>query len=277
MLPTFIVIGSAQSGTTSLYHVFSEHPQIFMSRKKELHFFVKEHWYRRGIEQYERHFPEELTQGKMAVGEATPVYICHPRAPERIARHVPDVKMILTVRNPVQRAYSQYWRKRRDLTETGTFEEALEQDLTPEYVPGRRGYFNRGLYLHYIERYLQHFNREQLLVLTFDELSEDPHSFYARCFEFIGVDPSFRSAAMTRRFNSSAIWNNPLYNYLFTHPGVTRRLPLRIRRAFCVGPKRQYSYPPIDPSSRERLAQFYREPNRRLGEFLGTDLSRWDS
>src|SRR5437762_6880111 len=122
MLPNFLILGAAKSGTTSLYHVLKQHPQVFVTEKKELHFFVKEHWYRRGMRCYARHFAPARAEHR-AVGEATPVYLCHPAAPHRIREHLPEARLIAIVRDPVQRAHSHYWQERRRLNEHRSFDE----------------------------------------------------------------------------------------------------------------------------------------------------------
>lgn len=274
MRPDFLIIGSAKSGTTSLYHVLRQHPEVFVPRKKELHFFEKEHWYQRGIAHYERHFAG-AERGYKAVGEATPVYICHPGVPARIKQHMPDVKLILTLRNPISRAYSQYWQERRRLNEAATFDEIAEAERSTLYEPGKRGYFSRGFYLAYIQRYLEHFDRSQLLILLFEDLVKDPAAFYRECFRFLGVDENFHCPQMEQNFNRSFIWTNPLYRFFFSHPRYTLRIPREVRPALCVGPKTPFSYPRMAEPTRDALRRFYRDANSRLADFLGRSLETW--
>lgn len=159
MLPTFLVIGSQKAGTTSIYNVLKKHPQIFMPETKEINFFFHEYLYSRGIEFYELYFNSEKSD---VIGEASPGYICHPEAPRRIKKHLPNVKLILTVRNPIDRAYSQYYDNRRQLSETRPFHQTLFTALSDEYSPGECGYFSRGIYIKYIKRYLEYFHHDQL-------------------------------------------------------------------------------------------------------------------
>lgn len=277
MLPDFLIIGSAKSGTTSLYHVLKQHPEVFVPRKKELHFFEKEHWYRQGMGLYERHFDEAARGNYRAVGEATPVYVCHPGVPARIKQHLPNAKLILVVRNPITRAYSQYWQERRRLNEAATFSEIVADDRTELYEPGKRGYFSRGFYMTYIDRYLELFDREQILVEVFEDLVREPVAFYERVFRFLGVDPSFRCPQMTQNFNRSFIWTNPLYRFFFSHPRYTLAIPREVRPALCVGPKQPFSYPRMDDATRQLLQRFYHDANRRLADFLGRPLDHWQS
>lgn len=274
MLPNFLILGASKAGTTSLYHVLRQHPQVYMSGRKEVHFFTRERFYRRGSGFYARFFAG-ADERHAAVGEATPVYICHPEAPARIRQHLPDARLILVARHPVERAYSQYWYRRRDLTECLGFDRAMETDLEEEYQPGQRGYFSRGFYMRYLERYLRLFPRERILVLLFEDLQRDPAAFYRSCFEFLGVDPDFRCDAMERPYNRAHLWNNPVYNFLFHHPHHAACLPLAARRAFCWGPLRPYRYPAMPGPTRERLVRFYSGANRALEAFLGRSLEGW--
>lgn len=101
--PDFLIIGSQKAGTTSLYHALRLHPEVFVPEKKELNFFFLEDEYARGLDYYARYF-EPAPAGIKAVGEASPGYICHPETPARIAAALPDAKLVLTVRNPIDRA-----------------------------------------------------------------------------------------------------------------------------------------------------------------------------
>jgi hypothetical protein len=275
MLPNFLIIGSQKAGTTSLYNVLKQHPQIFLPKRKEVNYFFLQSEYDKGLKHYLAHF-EPAPPEALAVGEASPGYICHPLAPACIHRRLPDAKLILTVRHPADRAYSQYWDNRRSLSEHRTFEQAVETALHATYHPDKLGYFSRGTYIQYIQRYLELFDRDQLLVLPFDNLRTDPHAFYRRVFEFLGVDQNFTTAAMTESFNPAAIWHNPLYRFFFKKPSRVRWLPARLRRFTFFGERTPWRYPPMQPETRQKILDFYHPWNMQLAEFLGQDLSAWD-
>ena len=273
MLPNFLIIGSQKAGTTSLYRILKEHPQIFMAEKKELNFFFKEDEYARGVDAYAAHFADSANQ--LARGEASPGYICHPEAPARIHALLPDVKLILTVREPIKRAISQYWDNRRHLNEPHTFAEAVDLYLSDEYRPDQIGYFSRGVYMRYIENYLNYFPRENLLILPFDEMISAPDTFYQRIFTFLGVDADFRSEDFDEAFNPTEVWKNPAYQILIRKPHLQKKIPAKLRRLFYWGGKTRFSPPPIDEASRRKLESFYRPWNDSLREFLGLDLAGW--
>jgi hypothetical protein len=274
MLPNFLIIGSQKAGTTSLYNILKKHPQVFMPEKKEVNFFFLEGEFRRGIEHY-RDFFSDIPSGKTAYGEASPGYICHPQAPARIKEYLPGAKLILTVRNPIERAYSQYWDNRMTLSEPHEFAQTLDIALDAAYEPGKPGYFSRGAYMQYIYRYLELFPPDQLLVLLFDDLRDDPSKFYRTCFEFLGVDPDFRLPDMERAFNPSSVWDNFIYNWFFDHPAAQRFLPSKLKRLVFWGKQKRFHCPPIDEVSRQRLVEFYAPWNLELAAFLKRDLSSW--
>ena len=180
-----------------------------------------------------------------------------------------EAKLILTVRHPVERAYSQYWDNRRSLSESHTFEEAIEIALESTYHPDRLGYFSRGTYIQYIQTYLDLFPKENLLVLAFDDLHSKPESFYRRVFEFLGVDPDFTTPAMTQSFNPAAVWENPVYKWFFRKPSRNRFLPAKLRRFTFYGKRNPWQYPPMATETRKTLLDFYRPWNADLAEFFG--------
>ncbi len=274
MLPNFLIIGSQKGGTTSLYNVLRQHPQIYMSETKEINFFFRSEVWQRGVEYYQSFFAEVPETAK-AWGEASPGYICHPAAPERIHGLMPEVKLILVARNPIERAYSQYWDNRRHLSEPRHFSEVVDLYLSDYYLPGVPGYFSRGVYMRYIRKYLGFFPPEQLLVLVFEELVRDPVGFYRRIFEFLGVNADFDAGDFARAYNPAMIWSNPFYDFVINNPHYNRNIPMRMRRFFFWGKRSAFKYPPMPERTRERLRAFYQPWNDELGKFLGRDLSEW--
>jgi hypothetical protein len=274
MLPNFLIIGSQKAGTTSLYNILKQHPEVFMPEKKEINFFFLDSEFRKGIENYQRFFTD-IPPGKKAYGEASPGYICHPKAPARIKEYLPEVKLVLTVRNPIERAYSQYWDNRMTLSEPHEFSQTLDIALNHTYEPGKLGYFSRGTYMQYIHRYLDLFNPDQLLILLFDDLRDDPLTFYRTCFEFLGVDPDFRPTNMDKTYNPSSVWDNFLYNWFFNHPQAQRFLPPKLKRLVFWGKQKRFQYPPMDEKIRQRLDEFYLPWNKELADYIRRDLSAW--
>ena len=192
-LPTFLLIGAMKAGTTSLYHYLAAHPQVAVPRYKAPEFFVEEANWHRGIDWYRRQFPPAGGE-VLAVGEASNAYAKYPRyrgVPERIAAHLPHVRLVYVVRDPVARIRSHYQTRVAEGSERAPFDEAVF--VNPIYLDYSR-------YALQIEQYRQHFPREQLLVVTSEELREAREPTMRRIYEFIGVDPSLAPAELSRDF-----------------------------------------------------------------------------
>jgi hypothetical protein len=243
-LPDFVVLGAQKAGTTALYTYLRRHPGITGPSWKEVSFFDRH--YARGERWYRGNFP--LRARGALVGEASPSYIFHPQAPERVAALVPYVSLIAILRNPVDRAYSHYQHEVALGREPLAFEDALDAEHERlsgelERMAGDPAYFSRawwdhtyvarGLYAEQLERWLAVFPREQLLVLTSDELGERPEETYARVLAFLGVSP----------------------HSLDDYPRVFDR-----------------EYPPMAGGTRARLESAFAGPNRRLEAMLGHDV-----
>ena len=181
-LPNFIVIGAMKSGTTSLYHYLRDHEQIFMSRIKELDFFAEAGNWSRGMDWYRQQF--KGAENALARGEASTLYTKYPEhtgVPERIAATVPDVRLIYVVRDPIERLRSHYQHRVMTGMEKSPPEVALLEN--PSYV-------NCSRYAMQLERYLDHFPREQILVVPSEALKADRTATVQQVYEFLGVDPS---------------------------------------------------------------------------------------
>ena len=192
MLPNLIVIGAAKCGTTSLHEYLDEHPEIAMSREKELHFFVDRKNWSRGLEWYESQFDASA----QVRGESSPGYSAYPLyrgVPERMAQTVPDAKLVYLVRDPVERIVSHYTHRTVNWPEMGSLEEALADAHVREWLVTPSHYWLQ------LEQYLAHFPAEQILVVDSDELRES----LASVFAFVGVDPSFSSPSFDRAHNAA--------------------------------------------------------------------------
>lgn len=192
VLPNFIVIGAAKSGTTSLFHYLAGHPQVFMSSVKELDFFVAELNWSKGVEWYERQFRH--ARDAVAVGEASTNYTFYPRyagVPARIAGCVPSARLVYVVRDPIQRIRSQYEHRRMIGRET----ERLETVVLNKPV-----YLDRSRYAMQLEQYLEHFPREQILVITAEDLRDQRVATVAHVYGFLGVDTDFMPPVIGKEF-----------------------------------------------------------------------------
>jgi len=209
-LPNFLIIGAQKAGTTSLYEYLRQHPQVYMSPVKEPHFFTYEGEARPSADivtqwsQYLALFAG--AQGHhVAIGEASPSYLHAHHAPERIHRYLPDVRLIAILRNPVERAFSNWVHNVEHGRERLSFPEALARE--EERMRQGAGYvFDyrwKGFYAAHLSRYLALFPRDHLRVYLFDELRAKPAWVMRDLFEFLEIDPDFQ--ARLERHNVSGI------------------------------------------------------------------------
>jgi hypothetical protein len=192
-LPTFLIIGAMKAGTTSLYHYMRSHPQVFMPAFKAPEFFATEPRPRRGIDWYRKQF-SGAGPDSVAIGEASNVYTKFPTytgVPRRIAEHIPDVRLVYIVRDPIERIRSHYQTRAAEGSEKSPFDTAVFEN--PIYLDYSR-------YARQIEQYMEHFPREQLLVVTSDDLRHHRRSVMQRVYEFIGVDIAFVPSDLDREF-----------------------------------------------------------------------------
>ncbi len=246
--PSFLIIGAQKCGTTSLYYDLLEHPNISPAGKKEIHFFDEN--YEKGIEWYRDFFPPTGLFEGMITGEASPRYFFLPPVPERVHRAFPRIKLILLLRNPVDRAYSQYQHNLRNHGLDCTFEEALEMASTldkerNQLAPGdpdfskkyrRFSFLARGIYIRQLERWLHYFPIEQFLILKSEDFFTEPGKTLTEVFTFLGLPP-FPISKFVR--------------------------------------KNSYNYEPMLPGTRAKLIEFFRPHNLRLYEFPGMDFN-WE-
>ena len=195
--PTFIIAGAPRSGTTWLYQLLDRHPDVYMAKpvRPEPKFFLVDDLYAKGIDFY-RDTWFAGRSGQRAAGEKTTNYLESPEAAERIHRHLPDVRLVFILREPSQRAYSNWAWSRMNGMESEDFERALalederERTVTERLKYARpHAYFSRGLYASMLAAYTTRFPREHILYLKFDDIVFNPAGLAARLHQFIGVEP----------------------------------------------------------------------------------------
>ncbi|NEQ36422.1 MAG: tetratricopeptide repeat protein [Okeania sp. SIO3I5] len=237
--PNFIIIGSQKSGTTSLENYISQHPQVLPAIKKETHFWSGK--FHRGIDWYLAHFPPIPKSKNFITGEATPNYLVTDEVPERIYSLLPSIKLLVILRNPVDRAFSQYHHWQRLNWEDRSFEVAINQELeilktTPKQPQGDRkywqlsgNYIGRGVYIEFMQKWMAVFPREQFLILRGEDLYERSDDTMKQVFNFLGL-PEYKLAKY-KKLNSG-------------------------------------SYAPISDLLRQRLSEYFQLHNQRLEEYL---------
>jgi Sulfotransferase family len=194
-LPNLVVIGGLKCGTTSLHHYLNLHPEIAMSRPKELNFFVAELNWDLGRAWYASHFDAAAP----VRGESSPHYTNEPRfrgVAGRMAEVVPDAWLIYVVRDPLERSVSHYLHNVSGGYETRSLAEALAEPET--------AYVHRGLYAMQLAPYLERFPRERIAIVAHEDLLRDRERTMRELFEFLGVDTGFSSAQFSREWETGA-------------------------------------------------------------------------
>jgi hypothetical protein len=276
-LPSFILAGAPKCGTSSLWSYLRQHPDVFMPADKELFYF--DFNYDRGVNWYEKQF--EGHTDEHAVGEATVWYMRWSTVPERMHALLPDVKLIFVLRNPIDRARSNFWHDFRDgqYPFTMTFSEFIRSPIRDN-----RTIISSGKYADHFQRFEQYFDREQFLILLFEDLKERPTESLQRIYEFIGVDPTFEPNTDDRlnvswgfQYLDALRQVNRLFRPVKT---VASETPLtwlwknsrHFRQLFWAKGTRP---PAMSDEDRAYLRRLYSAPNARLSEYLDRDLSHW--
>jgi hypothetical protein len=292
-MPNFFIIGAQKAGTTSLYYYLKQHPQIYMSPRKEPHFFKGMHseYRKRGrsfppvtdIRDYQALF-EGVTAEK-AIGEASASYLYSPKAPALIKRSVPDAKLIAVLRNPADRAYSNFlYCVQIGHEPLASFVEALqaeEKRIRENWGPNWH-YRQKGFYYTQVKRYFDMFGQDRIRVYLYDDLKARPFGMLGDIFRFLDVDETFvpdlsiehNTAGLPRNWllyaaaKRLASWNPTLKVAL-----VERFLPAAPRRY--VKNRIFVKPPPLPVEVRRQLIDLYRDDILQLQDLIQRDLSLW--
>lgn len=296
-LPTFVVIGAAKAGTTALYHLLRQHPQVYLTPSKETNFFALEnrqidfrgpgdaqHIGRVSLNRlsdYQEQFAG--LRDEIAWGEASPLYLYHPDAPERILRHVPEVKLIVILRDPVERAFSSYLHLRRDNREPLTsFSEALaaEPDRIRQNWEFLWHYRAVGRYSEQLQRYYDRFDASQIHVCLYEQFQTDPAAVLRNLFGFLGVDRNVEIST-GERYNVSRVPRSNLIAGFIARPHWIKELlkplfPARARqRATRLLSEKNSCRPELSPELRRQLVDEFAGERERTARLCGLDLSLW--
>jgi len=282
MLPNFLIIGAMKAGTTSLYRYLRGHPDVFMPDQKEIRYFVPERARRSSTPEgqrtqevgwYEALF--DTADGAIALGEASVDYTAYPKftgVPERIARLLPDVRLVYLVRDPIERIRSQYLYWSAHATEWDPMEKAVFQSK----------YLDRSRYAMQIEQYMRWFSKDQLLVVTSECLETQRMDTLSRVYAFLGVDPDWDHPSLHERYHETSQMVTP-------HRGLRRAIRTPVYRSLGQyiprGVKNaaltRFSRPtvrdlaPVSSDLRGRLADELRPDVAALYEYMDPQFDGW--
>lgn len=263
----FLIIGGAKCATTWLQASLSANRSVFMPAP-ELHFFSRE--FHRGRRWYDAHFTD-ASPGDL-IGEKSNSYLTQPEAAERIAAAFPDVRLVVQMRNPVERAYSDYCM----LFRRGEVSADIQRHLDPE-IAGEERFLDDGRYAHHIDRFLRFFDRGQILLLAYEDIAENPEAQMRLVADHIGVDGTL-VAPMKEKVKDRAVSvvPRPIRNVLAPFRPVLDPLrelgPMRTLRNAVARP---VDYPPLTPDLAAKMAQYFLQDVDRLRALAPNVVARW--
>jgi len=191
-LPTFLHAGAQRSASTWTYNALKDHPEVFMPEKEPMSCF--DCHYHKGISWYKKHFRKQ--DEEKAIGDESPGYIKHPLAPKRVAETIPNTKIIFCLRNPIERAYSQWWTAENAWTST-TFERALKRHSTNDV------FITPGYYNYHISQWEKYFDKDQIKIKIFDDFVKDNKAYIQDLYEFIGVNKNYIPDVLNKKIKTN--------------------------------------------------------------------------
>lgn len=303
-MPNFFIAGTGKAGTTSLYHYLRQHPQIYMSPVKEPCYFAPEvrldnlsdahhryirlrsteqmgrppGWLFSTWEEYLQLFGE--VRDEVAVGEASVIYLWSEAAAANIAARVPAAKIIIMLRDPAERAFSQYLHQVAVGLTRCSFREHIDACLRnrDKRISACHPLLEIGLYEEQVKRYLDRFPRENIRIYWYEEDWKQPERLLADIFQFLGVDPAFRSDTSRKKLERQA----PIFPFAYhlamrldiTHQ-IGRLLPSNLQLALRKLLFKRGASLKMEAADRGFLVEYYRNDIQRLGSLLQRDLTGW--
>lgn len=271
-LPDFLVIGFPRCATTWLHKCLAEHPEIQVGFQKELHFFDR--YWDRGIEWYANQFP--TCNDNSLLGESTPNYILNKKAITRIASVIPKCKLIVIIRNPVDHVYARYWFNRK----SGGFKtKGYEENISFENAIKKTNLVNKINYVNCFQHLFNYFERQQILILKYENIKSDPINFIQSVYQFIEVKSDFIPTNLYQTTNAvlfpkiqKLIRKNQFGNWIIS---IIKRTKLSnyIRSIdYRLKQNNQKGYPAMSNSTRSYLENLFAEHNKELEQLINIKL-----
>jgi hypothetical protein len=289
VLPNFLIVGAAKAGTTSLYYWLKQHPDVFMSEIKEPSFFVNNY----GMSDQDKYISLfQPGKGKKAVGEASVAYLVAPESSQLIYNLLGKIKIIILLRNPVERALSLYaWMVMEGYEWLTSFEQGLLQESkrfidqkfrinNPEFFWDYM-YFRSGLYFEQIKRYIDLYGKELVKIVIFEELVNQPYLIYQEICNFLEINPN--KEALFTCFNASQIPASiKLQFFLKQFKKYTYKIKLDnfllngvIEYGMTINKNLGYK-PKLDIETKQKLYKMYEKDIEKITQFIVKDLSIWE-
>lgn len=275
----FIGIGAQKSATTWIAKCLSEHPEICVGEGKETHFFSDDKKFNQGINFYKGCFP--FCKDKDIIGEYSTSYLSSPKASERIKHLFPKVKLMVCLRNPVDRAFSHYLhlKSKKSVEKNVPLRETIKRH--PDII-------ENGRYGKYLEHYLNLFSRNQFLILFYEDIEKNPHNFIKKIYHFLEVDENFIPKGVDKKYHTSIVRFSPSYKkfeelYFALKKNVMGRLMMKTAKFFGLDSylvndfinkfnRLKFS---LSREDRKYLSSLYKEDIQKLEGLINKDLKFW--
>ena len=286
----FFLVGAAKSGTTALNDYLAQHPDVVMAHKKESHYFLSKEFYPgfkgpgddgfneaivRDIEDYGRLFQSPI--GQRLLGESSVWYLYYEQAAENIFQYNADARILVILRNPVERALSSYWYLRSQGRETEGFEEAINMEearRSDNWEPIWH-YYNAGRYAKMLTPYYQHFDRKQIKVIIYEEFKADPQKTLEDVYHFLQISQGF-TPDMSIKPKISGQVSNKLLKPLVSNPGLKKLLKRIIPVKFWNRLKYKFvKKPDLSQPMKEMLKARYNQEVEELETLTGISFEIW--
>jgi len=278
------IVGAQKAGTTSLKYYLGEHPEICSHERIEFRFFVDETEYNQGYKNiFKKYFSHYNGEPRLVVKNVELMY--NPQALKRLKEHNPDVKLVLILRHPVDRAYSAWlYELRKGREKVKSFEEAicLNDLFSDKNLSEKINYINRSLYYKHLNNIFELFPKEQVKVFLFEEFKKNPLSISKMIFEWLNVDVGF--IPRVEIYNKSAKPRSLLITKLILTDNPFKRaikailpqyITFKLGKLILKINEKKFVPPPMNPETRKRLVSFFEPYNKQLSSLLQIDLSSW--
>lgn len=284
--PNFFIVGTPKAGTTSLYHYLDEHPEVFVSPVKETNFFsyneIKDQGLFYGEEhistlaQYESQFVN--AGSAKAIGEASVSYLFYPSVPAKIKQYSPDAKIIVILRNPVERGYSHYLMDKRLGLVRVPYEDIIEKKgITHKNELFYQQYVSLGCYYEQLKRYIDQFGRDSVKVFLQEDLIADMDKTMTSIYQFLGVDTDFKLLD-DKSYNTFSAPKNKIIEKLYAARGFRKLAKAiagnsseKVKNLFMTKGKKVQ----LTDTLKCKLLEIYKEDVLATQELIGRDLQHW--
>ena len=279
----FIGIGAQKSATSWIAKCLSVHPEVFVADCKETHFFSDDEKYSKGINHYHEYFIN--SNSNQFVGEYSTSYLTSRKAAERIKLYSPNIKLIVCLRNPVDRAFSHYlhltFKSDNKTVDSGSLRDAIKTQ--PDII-------ENGMYGKSLSHYFKLFPVNNILVLFYEDIQKDSRDFIKRVYDFIGVDSSFTPSFLNIRYNTSDARSSVYFKkvnkiYFALKKNVFGRSLIKSLRRIGINAlmvdstlgRLKTNQIKMSESDRDFIYDIYRDDINKLSDLLGIDLSNWQN